>query len=117
MIHVVWIAGFGALGVLVRHGILLSSATVAPWMLLFINVSGSAGLGLVVSHQQTWGLSPALVAAVSVGFFGGLTTFSGFAADVVRLMQEGRWFEASSFVVAHNVLSIVACFMASRVNL
>jgi CrcB protein len=52
---------------------------------LAVNVAGSAVLGLLLGLRD---VSPVVLALVGTGFCGTLTTFSTYANDVVRLVEE-----------------------------
>jgi CrcB protein len=80
-----------------------------PWATLLVNVVGCALLAAV-----TWSAwSRDLKAAAGVGFCGGLTTFSTFAVEVVRLFDDGR---AGAALVygAVSVAAGLAAFIAVR---
>ena len=68
---------------------------------LLVNVAGALGLGLLVGA----GAPPVAVAA---GGLGALTTFSTFAADVVRLRETSGRTVAAAHVAATLVLGIAA---------
>ncbi|MBA2529565.1 MAG: fluoride efflux transporter CrcB [Euzebyales bacterium] len=68
-------------------------ATRAPGPLplgtFMVNVSGSLALGVVTGVAGSHGLEPALQTALTTGLLGGYTTFSTFAYETVRLLEEG----------------------------
>jgi fluoride exporter len=75
-----------------------------PWGTFAVNVIGSFVLGLVAGAHvgSSW------MALVGTGFCGGLTTFSTFSFETVRLIEGGQWRTA-----ALNVgLSLAAGFAA-----
>ena len=68
------------------------------------NVLGCAALGAFAQYTQTEGLvSERMRLAIQVGFLGGLTTFSTFAAESATLAGSGR-IPMASFYVAANLL-------------
>ena len=80
--------------------------SVLPWGTLVVNAAGSLVLGVAAGalpgHQ--WVLT-----LVGTGFCGGLTTFSTFGYETVRLAQDG-WLKASVVNVVLSVgLSLAAC--------
>ncbi|MHB1594632.1 MAG: fluoride efflux transporter CrcB [Streptosporangiaceae bacterium] len=63
--------------------------SVLPWGTFTVNVIGSAILGFLLGAQQHLGLSPQIMALAGVGFCGGLTTFSTFGYETLRLLEDG----------------------------
>jgi len=56
-----------------------------PWGTFFVNVFGSFVMGAVLGSAATGGLSQWWVALIATGFCGALTTFSGFAGQILDL--------------------------------
>lgn len=95
---------FGAgLGGALRHGVNVMAARLLgldfPWGTLFVNVSGSLTMGLLVESfalrfdpGQHWRLF------ATTGFLGGFTTFSTFSLDAVVLFESGRHVLALTYV-------------------
>ncbi len=114
-LHLLGIAGAGALGTLARHGINCGSATLLgpqyPWGTYFANLLGSllfgfiAGLiagGFVPAHWKVYLLT---------GFLGGFTTFSAFAFENQHFLSQGRWGYLTIHLVGQNVLGILAVLL------
>jgi CrcB protein len=79
-----------------------------PWGTFLVNVVGSAVLGALVGVAGTTGAAAALV---GVGFCGALTTFGGYAAQVLDLAVDpaasrGRRAARST---GYALLSVVVC--------
>jgi CrcB protein len=53
------------------------------------------------------GMAPELRLLLMTGFLGGLTTFSTFSAEVVRLMHQGRLAMAGAEITAHLAGSVI----------
>lgn len=79
-----------------------------PWGTLAVNVVGSAVLGVLAGASATRGVPPAVVSGVGAGFCGALTTYSGFAAGVVRLTEEDGPRSAALDVALHLLLGLGA---------
>jgi CrcB protein len=72
---------------------------------LAVNVLGSAVLGVLLGLRH---VSPAVLALVGTGFCGALTTFSTYANDVVRLVEERAVARAVLYLVGSLVLGLGA---------
>jgi len=72
---------------------------------LTVNVVGSAVLGVLLGMRH---VSPAVLALVGTGFCGALTTFSTYANDVVRLVEERAVGRAAGYLTASLVLGLGA---------
>ena len=76
--------------------------------ILAVNVLGSAVLGLVLGAATP----PAVAALVGTGFCGTLTTFSTFAAEVVRLASARALGRAAAYLLLTLVLGLGAAAAA-----
>jgi CrcB protein len=63
--------------------------TVLPWGTFTVNMAGSAVLGFLLGAERHLGLPPVLFALLGTGFCGGLTTFSTFGYETLRLLEDG----------------------------
>lgn len=80
---------------------------------MLINVTGSLLIGFVMAlllgkaslADPTWRL------LLIVGILGGYTTFSAFAAESVRLLEDGRIAAALTYIAGTNLLGILACMI------
>jgi CrcB protein len=70
-----------------------------------VNVVGSAVLGGLLGWRH---VSPTVVALVGTGFCGSLTTFSTYANDVVRLVEERAVLRALAYLTGSVVLGLGA---------
>ncbi|HEV2107633.1 MAG TPA: fluoride efflux transporter CrcB [Thermomicrobiales bacterium] len=80
---------------------------------LLVNITGSLliGLALALVVGKVSFADPAWRLLVIVGVLGGYTTFSAFSAETVLLIEDGRTGAAVTYVVATNLLGLLACFM------
>lgn len=117
------IALFGALGTLARYGlqgvVQLRMGSTFPYGTLLINLTGCFLLGLI--GQFTLNrivISPDWRVAIAVGFFGGYTTFSSFGWETAKMLEDGEWLRASTYVGSSVVfgllLSIAGIRLANR---
>jgi fluoride exporter len=84
----------GAIGAAVRYGasLLWPTAPAAfPWTTLMVNVTGCAVIGVfMVVITEQWTAHPLVRPFFGTGVLGGFTTFSTYATDVRRLVEDGR---------------------------
>lgn len=106
------IALFGAIGTLARYGIQgfvqVRTAGTFPYGTLLINLTGCFLLGLL--YQFTLNrivLSPDWRIAIGVGFFGGYTTFSSFGWETAKMIEDGEWLPAATYVAASVVIGLL----------
>ncbi len=105
--------GIGAaLGALLRWGLSVWLNGLLPALppgTLAANLVGGylIGVALVFFTQQVH-LPPEWRLFVITGFLGGLTTFSTFSAEVMRLLQDGRLAWAGAAMAAHVAGSLLA---------
>jgi CrcB protein len=72
--------------------------SVFPWGTLTVNLVGSFLLGLLTAMSTH--LSPAVGAAVGIGFCGALTTYSTSSYEILRLLENRARFYAAANVGA-----------------
>lgn len=117
------IALFGAIGTLARYGlqgvVQIRMGGTFPYGTLLINLTGCFFLGLI--GQFTLNrivIPPDWRIAIAVGFFGGYTTFSSFGWETAKMLEEGEWLRASTYVgasvIAGLLLSIAGIRLANR---
>ncbi|MDK2123076.1 fluoride efflux transporter CrcB [Parachitinimonas caeni] len=81
--------------------------TIPPGTLL-ANWLGGYLIGVAVAFfAQHPTLPPEWRLFAITGFLGGLTTFSTFSAEVVQLLQQGRFTEAMTAIAVHVVGSLL----------
>jgi len=117
------IAVFGTIGTLARYGlqgvIQVRAGSAFPYGTLFINLSGCLLLGFI--GQLTLNrmlVSSDMRIAIAVGFFGGYTTFSSFGWETAKMLEDGEWFRATTYVAASVfaglLLSVAGIRLANR---
>ncbi len=106
------IALFGALGCLTRYVLsgwvynLLGRSF--PYGTFAVNIVGAFLIGLIMEFSMRSTLvSPSLRIGLTIGFLGGLTTFSTFSYETFRLLEDGEL-----LIAATNVLvSVMICLL------
>jgi CrcB protein len=86
--------------------------SVFPWGTFAINIAGSALLGFLLGAQQHLGLPAQVVDAAGTGFCGGLTTFSTFGYETLRLLEDGAIAEAGLNLLGSMVVGVLAAGLA-----
>jgi len=122
-LKILLIALFGALGTLARYGlgglVQIRSGSAFPYGTLAVNLTGCFLLGWIGQLTLNRMLVPADVrVAVAVGFFGGYTTFSSFGWETAKMLEDGEWLRAGTYVAASVVagllLSVAGIRLANR---
>ena len=108
--QVILIAGFGGLGCLTRYYV---SGWVYslfgrnfPYGTFAVNILGAFIIGLIMEFGIRSTLLPvSLRTGITIGFLGGLTTFSTFSYETFRLLEDGELFVAMTNVL----VSVIVC--------
>jgi len=115
-LRVALIALFGAIGTLARYGLQgIVQAKTGPGFpsgTLVVNVSGCLLLGFL--GQLTLNrmvLSPDMRVAMTIGFFGGYTTFSSFGWETVKMFEDGNWVYAGIYVASSLLVGLAFMFL------
>jgi len=115
MLNIIAIFIGGGFGCLSRYGIanlLKNSSMDFPLATLAVNIIGSLILGFTAAYF--WNKVPAhaihntLRLAITVGFCGGLTTFSTFSWETFDLIKNGDFLLA----ILYTTISVLACLLA-----
>lgn len=113
-----WIGVGGALGTWTRYLVGLWAGerlgTTYPWGTFLVNVTGCFLIGLVMHLSlHVASFPPTLRFALTTGFMGGLTTYSSFNYETLKLAQDGAWGSAA----LNFGLTTFACFAAGLLGL
>ena len=107
-----WICLAGAAGTGARYLVALWAArrlgSALPYGTLIVNLVGCFAIGAVMHAALMLSWSPTVRSAITVGFLGGLTTYSSFNYETTRLLEEGAFATAALNVT----LTIVGAFAA-----
>lgn len=117
MERLLWICLAGAAGTGTRYLIALWAAerfgSSFPYGTLIVNLLGCFGIAAVMHLALTLSWSPTLRSAITIGFIGGLTTYSSFNYETSRLLEEG----APGAAATNAVVTIVGSFAAGWLGL
>lgn len=106
-------AAIGGIGRLLVTQLVVSraGAAAAPWATMFINVSGSFLIGIVIELATSRaGLPPVWRYFLATGILGGYTTFSTFSFETVSIWTGGVALTALFYVAGSVALGIAAAF-------
>ncbi|MDH7578412.1 MAG: fluoride efflux transporter CrcB [Bacillota bacterium] len=103
----------GAVGALARYyaGRLIMErwGRVFPLGTFFVNITGSFLLCMISTWATRGGiLSPYLEVALSTGFLGAYTTFSTFAYEAIKLLEDREAFTALTYVIGSILVGLGA---------
>jgi len=87
------------------------------WATLFVNVTGSLFLGLLIAwHTGQSRSSPLVIPLVGIGILGAFTTFSLFSVEVFELFRTGDLWLAVMYPVAMIGLGFAAALTGIRLG-
>jgi CrcB protein len=114
------IAAAGGVGSVLRYGVAVGAAWLFgagfPYGTLTVNVVGSLLLGFLAAALVG---GPVVVderlrMALLVGLLGGFTTFSTFAFETTRYLEDGQWGLAVGNIMLNNALALAAALAGWR---
>ncbi|MBP1758086.1 MAG: camphor resistance protein CrcB [Firmicutes bacterium] len=101
----------GAIGSCLRYGITLATLRlgwVFPLGTLLSNVIAGFAIGLIVGLEaQSLCIPPRTKLFLNTGLLGGLSTFSTFSLETVRLYSAGNYLHAAGNVILNLGLSLL----------
>lgn len=103
----------GAAGTLARYGLSglvgRSIGTTFPWGTATVNILGCLFFGFLWAFiENKLPVGGQLRMILFVGFFGAFTTFSTFAFETCRLLEDSQWLWAAGNLLLQTVVCIVA---------
>jgi fluoride exporter len=113
----VLLVGFGgAIGSVLRY---FTSLLAAAWFgadfpygTLIVNLSGAFIIGLIQQlGTESLVLPDNVRIFVTTGMMGGLTTYSTFSYETVRLIESNAWHHAWINVIVTTTICLVLCFL------
>ena len=117
MIQVLAICAGASIGALARWGLglWLSPGAIIPFGTLAANLVGGylVGVAVAIFHSLPH-LEPVWRLAIITGFLGGLTTFSSFSAEVIAMLQLGRYALALGTAALHVCGSLLLTLAGIR---
>ena len=112
-----WICLAGAAGTAARYLVALWAAqrfgTAFPYGTLIVNLVGCFAIAAVMHAALTLSWSPTIRSAITIGFIGGLTTYSSFNYETTRLLEEG----AAGAAALNATVTLLGAFAAGWLGL
>lgn len=117
--RIFWIVVFGAIGTLARYSlqgfVQFRTLGTFPTGTLAVNLSGCFLVGLIgqftLNHLV---VSPDWRVAITIGFFGGFTTFSSFGWETIKMLEDGEWARAALYVTASVLAGLLLAWAGIR---
>jgi CrcB protein len=112
MERLLWISLAGAAGTGVRYLVAVWAAqrlgSAFPYGTLIVNLTGCFLIAAVMQAALALSWPATLRSAITIGFLGGLTTYSSFNYETTRLLEEGAMSSAAANVAATLAGAFVA---------
>jgi fluoride exporter len=112
-----WVCLGGAAGTGARYLVAVWAAhrfgSAFPYGTLIVNLLGCFAIAAVMQAALALSWSPTLRAAITIGFIGGLTTYSSFNYETSRLLEEG----AVAAAVLNATVTVLGAFVAGWLGL
>ena len=90
-----------------------NSASLFPFGTLTVNIIGSFIIGLVIFYLDSLKIiSSEMRLFLTIGLCGGLTTFSTFSYETVKLFQDSEFLLAGANILLNVILTIIAVYIA-----
>jgi CrcB protein len=106
----------GAIGATARYGASLlwpSQAGGFPWTTFWVNVVGCAVIGVfMVAVTEVWAVHRLVRPFFGTGVLGGFTTFSTYAVDIQKLVDEGHPATGLVYLAATLCAALAAVWLA-----
>ncbi|HEY6626561.1 MAG TPA: fluoride efflux transporter CrcB [Ignavibacteriaceae bacterium] len=94
-----------------------NSASLFPYGTLTVNVVGSFLLGLILFYLDSLKLiSSEITLFLTIGLCGGLTTFSTFSYETVKLIQDSQYLIAGTNILLNVFVTILAVLLAAFIS-
>ena len=117
MERLLWICLAGAAGSGARYLVALWAAqrfgSAFPFGTLIVNLAGCFAIAALMHAGVMLGWPATTRAAVTIGFIGGMTTYSSFNYETMRLFEEG----ASATAALNLTVTVLGGFMAGWLGL
>ena len=98
--------GIGAVGRWALTQLMSHYCPFLPYGIVMCNIIGSFLIGLLYGYFPKPSL---LISTLTIGVLGGFTTFSSFALDGMKLIEQHQWFPFFLYITLSVFLGLGAC--------
>ena len=111
----------GAVGAGLRYGLAAfiqsASSDTFPYGTLAANILGCLLIGILTGlFANAWPVPEWIRLCLIVGVLGGFTTFSSFGLETISLIQDGRLWAATLYVVVSNLGGLLSVFIGLKLG-
>ncbi|MGA5278237.1 fluoride efflux transporter CrcB [Streptomyces cellulosae] len=114
------VAAGGAIGACARYGAALLWPTVAgafPWTTFWVNVIGCGIIGVfMVIITDVWAAHRLVRPFFGTGVLGGFTTFSTYAVDIQRLVDDGHATTGLLYLAATMIAALTTVWTTANLT-
>ena len=109
----------GGFGSSLRYIISISlsqHSKIFPFSTFLVNIIGCFLIGLILGYsQKEYSISQNQMLLLTTGFCGGFTTFSAFAKENLKLIEDGEIFNFSIYLFGSIIIGILAVYVGFQV--
>jgi CrcB protein len=115
------ISGFGVLGTLARYflqgAVYDRTGPDFPYGTLVVNLTACLALGAVGQYAlQHIAFPPDWRQGITIGFFGAYSTFSTFSYETIKMLEDGQWTRAATYLAVSIIGGLAAIWIGMRVG-
>jgi CrcB protein len=118
--NLIAVFSLGALGAILRSFFLYmpqANPMDFPFFTLLINITGSFIIGLVAAPAVKKRVSSDLLQlSITVGFLGGLTTFSTFCKEIYNLLSSGKYVICGVYICISIIFGLYAAMLGNKLG-